>query len=120
MKRAAYWLLIVAVAASAVITNLRPAAAYPNFKIQFDKRYLIEGTALHKSVNGKTTCNICHVGMNKGRKNDYGMAVGRLLGRDDMRNPEKIQQAFEKIEAEKIGTTTFGELIKEGTLPTTK
>jgi hypothetical protein len=120
MKPAARWSLIIAVAALAGFAGFRPAQAFPNFKIQFDKRYLIEGSPLHKAVNGKTTCNICHVGMNKGRLNDYGSALGRLLGSDDIRNYEKIQQVLEKVESEKTGTTTFGELIKEGKLPTTK
>jgi hypothetical protein len=109
--------LIVAVA---VLANLQPAQAFPNFKIQFDKRYLVEGSALHKAVGGKTTCNVCHVGMNKGRLNDYGTALNKLLNQDDIRNFEKIQQALEKVESEKIGPTTFGELIKEGKLPITK
>ncbi len=120
MKPAACWRLAAAMAALAVMADHQAAEAFPNFKIQFDKRYLIEGSALHKAVNGKTTCNMCHVGTNKGRLNDYGTALGRLLSGNDMRNYEKIQQSLEKVESEKIGTTTFGELIKEGKLPITK
>src|SRR5262245_42656135 len=112
--------LIVAVAASLVLGNLPAAQAFPPFKIQFDKRYMAEGSALQKAYEGKSTCNVCHVGADKKKKNDYGVALDKLLGRDDLQNAEKIQQALEKVESEKSGAMTFGDLIKEGKLPLTK
>lgn len=118
MKRALGWSLIAV--AAFVLCRLPAAQAFPNFKIQFDKRYMTEGSALHKAYEGKSTCNVCHVGANKGRKNDYGLALGKLVGRNDLQNTEKIQQALEKVESENSGGTTFGELIKAGKLPQTK
>ena len=120
MKRALHWSMIVTAAALPLLTGLPPVQGHPNFKIEFDKKYMVEGSAMYKANNGKTTCNLCHIGMTKARKNDYGTAMGKLLNRNDLRNFEKIQQALEKLESEKVGTTTFGELIKEGKLPTTK
>jgi hypothetical protein len=120
MKRAWCFSMVVAVAASVLLGSLPSAEAFPNFKIQFDKRYMTEGSALHKVLEGKTNCNVCHVGADKKKKNDYGVALDKLLSRDDMQNVEKIQQALEKVETEKCSSGTFGDLIKEGKLPITK
>ena len=120
MKRVLSLSLIVAVAASFVLANLPAAQAFPNFKMQFDKKYMSEGSALHKALEGKSNCNVCHVGTDKKKKNDYGAALDKLLSRDDMQIVEKIQEALEKVETEKSGGTTFGDLIKEGKLPITK
>jgi hypothetical protein len=75
---------------------------------------------LHKALEGKTNCNICHVGTDKKQRNDYGMAIDKLLSKDDMKDAEKIEQSLVKVEGEKSGDTTFGVLIKEGKLPVTK
>jgi hypothetical protein len=121
MKRAACTSLIVMVVVAAVMAVDTPSAdAFPAFKIAFDKKYMVEGSALHTALEGKTNCNICHVGTDKKQRNDYGKALDKLLSKDDMKDAEKIQQSLEKVEAEKNGETTFGSLIKEGKLPVTK
>ena len=63
MKRALPWSLIVAVVVL-LLANPGPARAHPNFKIEFDKKYMVEGSAMFKANDGKTTCNLCHVGIN--------------------------------------------------------
>jgi hypothetical protein len=108
------------VLAAVVVMNVSPAEAFPGFKTAFDKKYLVDGSALHTALEGKTNCNICHVGTDKKQKNDYGKALDKLLSKDDMKDAEKIQQSLEKAEGEKSGDTTFGALIKEGKLPITK
>jgi hypothetical protein len=110
---------LVVLAAVAMIET-PSAQAFPAFKVQFDKKYMVEGAPLYSALEGKTNCNICHVGVNKKDRNDYGKALDKLLSKEDMQNAEKIQEAFGKVEAEKNGATTFGTLIKEGKLPVTK
>jgi hypothetical protein len=108
------------VVAAAVAMNASPVEAFPAFKMAFDKKYMVEGSALHAALEGKTNCNICHVGVDKKQRNDYGKALDKLLSKDDMKDAEKIEESFEKVEAEKSGASTFGTLIKEGKLPVTK
>jgi hypothetical protein len=120
MKRAACASLIVLFVLALVALNVTPADAFPAWKMAFDKKYLVEGSALHTALEGKSNCNICHVGTDKKQRNDYGKALDKLLSKDDMKDADKIQQAFEKVEGEKSGDSTFGALIKEGKLPVTK
>ncbi len=120
MKKAVCLSMLALVTVAAVAMNPPSADAFPAFKIGFDKKYMNEGTALHTALEGKTNCNICHVGTDKKQRNDYGKAVDKLLTREDIKDLEKIQKALEKVEAEKSGATTFGALIKEGKLPVTK
>ncbi len=121
MKRAVCSTLgILAAVVGMIVMEIPSAEAFPAFKVQFDKKYMVDGSALHSALEGKTNCNICHVGVDKKQRNDYGKALDKLLSKEDMQNAEKIQQVFEKTEAEKSGATTFGALIKEGKLPVTK
>src|SRR5690606_15272700 len=112
MNRAVCLSLITMVAAALAMAP-SSAEAVPGFKMQFDKRYMVEGSAIYTALEGKSNCNVCHVGTDKKQRNDYGKALGKLLTKQD-KDPEKIQAALEKVESEKIGDTTFGALIKEG------
>lgn len=64
-------------------------------------------------------CGICHPVMDKKERNDYGIALTKLLGEKNQKDEAKIKEALQKAEGEKSGTAgkTFGELIKEGKLP---
>jgi hypothetical protein len=75
-------------------------------------------------------CNICHFGKSKKNKNDFGVALSKLITKDDCKAlkaesaeklKEAIEAAFKKVEAEKsVSSITFGELMKTklpGTAP---
>lgn len=68
----------------------------------------------HKS----TGCGACH-GKDKKVRNDYGKAYGEALGAKEIKDVEKIKEAFKKSGEKKSSTEgkTFAELIKEGKLP---
>lgn len=71
----------------------------------------------------KAKCNVCHVGVNRKRRNPYGNAVAQLLSRKtDTENKAKIQAALKKVAQERSDpndpkSPTFGERIKAGELP---
>jgi hypothetical protein len=122
MKKCVVWLLVAVVSGvGSLAVNNRQAQAFPPFKVAFDKMYMTEGSALHKALEGKSNCNVCHLGTkDKKKRNEYGVALDKLLTKDDAKNPEKITEALAKVEAEKSGNATFGDLIKQGKLPITK
>lgn len=122
MKKLVLLSMTVAVACAALLAlDADTASAFPAFKTAFDKKYMVEGSALHTALEGRSNCNVCHLGpKDRKKRNDYGVALDKLLSKEDMKNPEKISEAFAKVEAEKAGATTFGELIKQGKLPITK
>jgi len=65
-------------------------------------------------------CNVCHAGSNKKERNAYGNALADLLDKkEDKKNAEKIRQALETVAAmpSADGGPTFGELLKQGKLP---
>ena len=81
------------------------AAMYPDFK-----------------VDAAVKCAVCHKPPDKKSRNDYGAAVGKSLGSKNQKDPDMINAALEKAAAEPSPTEgkTFGDLIKDGTLPITK
>lgn len=121
MKKAVVLMLAVAVASVASLAiDVQQAEAFPPFKKAFDEKYMAEGSPLFAAYEGKSNCNVCHLGTNKKKRNEYGEALDKLLSKDDMKQPEKIAEALTKVESEKSGSSTFGELIKTGKLPITK
>jgi hypothetical protein len=121
MKKVAVLVMAGAFGVASFVADAPQAQAFPPFKIAFDKKYMAEGSALHKALEGKSNCNVCHLGTkDKKKRNDYGLALDKLLTKEDAKNPEKITDALAKVEAEKSGNMTFGELIKQGKLPITK
>ena len=96
------------------------AQARPNYKGVFSKKYekkldakLRGCTACHeKKADGKT---------NTKKRNNYGTAVGKLLGKKKAKNPA-VEEAITKAEKEPsaIKGKTFGDLIDEGKAPSTQ
>lgn len=81
------------------------AAEYPDFQVDKDSR-----------------CNVCHVGMDKKKRNDYGAAVGKALGAKNVKDAGAVKTGLETAAGEKsnVDGKTWGELIKENKLPITK
>lgn len=65
----------------------------------------------------KTQCFVCHVGKSKKNRNSYGMALSKVIAKNE-KAKDKVEEALGKIEDEKSPEgKTFGELIKEHKLP---
>ena len=74
-------------------------------------------------------CNVCHEGMSKKEKNEYGKAVGKHIKKADVDRlkgmPEALQKfiedALKKAEEEKNEKgEKFGDIMKNGKLPGAK
>lgn len=76
-----------------------------------------------KELKGvKVTCGVCHPTKSKKERNNYGAALGKLVGKKNEKDAKKIEEAIGKAEKEKSATDgkTFGDLIKDGKLPGTE
>ena len=101
----------------------RQATARPPYNVEFKQKYLGEDTKMAKALGKDSSCNVCHVGMNKKKRNDYGAAFQKLLKKKG--GQPAIVEALEKVAKQRSNpkddkSPTFGELIEEGTLPITK
>jgi hypothetical protein len=116
--------MVAVLVAVAWVTSVetQTASARPNYKMEWDKKYMTEGSAIQKSfADGKSNCFICHQGKERKNRNAYGVAIQKALGEKMVKDATKIVEAFEKANKEKSGVedTVFGDLIKSGKLPQT-
>jgi hypothetical protein len=97
----------------------------PDYRKQFEDAY--KGSKIASALQD-AKCNVCHYGKEKKNRNDYGVALSKLLTEKSYKElktkPEelnkKIKEAFKKVSTEKSsGGKTFGELIDAGKLPGT-
>lgn len=93
------------------------AEARPPHNKEFWKHYEKQLSA-HMDVK----CNVCHEGEEKKNRNHYGNVLKEKFGEKNLKDPEKIKAAFLAAEKEKsaIEGKTFGDLINEGKLPSSK
>jgi hypothetical protein len=93
-----------------------PASARKEYFDEFKEKYGSDDAEYGKLIED-TKCFICHVGKSKKNRNEYGMALSKVIKKE--KDKAKISAALGKIESEKSADgTTFGELIKEHKLPT--
>lgn len=97
--------------------EINSAQAIPPFKKEWDAMYVKDGSPLAKAA-GEAKCNVCHDknSMSKKDRNAYGEALAKILKKTE-KDPDKIREAIKKVEAEKVGDTTYGDLINGGKLP---
>lgn len=92
------------------------ADARPNYNKAFQAKY----PDLEAAKTAK--CGVCHEGMDKKVRNDYGKAFGKDLAGKKVMDADQINGALDKVagEASAVDGKTFGDLIKDGKLPNTK
>jgi hypothetical protein len=110
------------VVAAVLVVTAQDASARPKYLSVVNSKY----TDLAKKVgtDGKLACTLCHPAKDNAKKkirNNYGAAVGKSLDKTNEMDEDKIKKALDKAEGEKSATDgkTFGDLIKDGTLPGT-
>ncbi len=106
----------------ALVLTSDSANARPQYKKSWDKLYMTDGSAMAKALGGKSNCNVCHDGKDKKKRNDYGMALGKLTGKN-LKDADKIEADLKKVagmHSKGDDSPTFGKLIEEGKLPITK
>ncbi|MCP4787856.1 MAG: hypothetical protein GY903_02240 [Fuerstiella sp.] len=96
------------------------ASARPKYNSVMSKLYP-ELTKKHGKKD-KLSCAVCHPSKSKKKKNNYGVAMGKNVGKKNQSDLEIIKESIVKAEKEKSATEdkTFGDLIKAGELPGTK
>ena len=106
------------VAGLAIGFNTR-VEARPNDQGAFEKQYT--EVVKKEGKDGKLTCAVCHEGDDKKKRNNYGEALTKNVGKNEM-DEAKIKEALEKTEKEKsaVKDKTFGDLLKDGKLPASK
>jgi len=110
----------VAIAGAALFSLLllsgENATARPQYKKPFEAAY--PELAKKHGTNGKLSCAVCHPVKDKKKRNDYGVALTKALGKKSEKDAAKIKAALKKVESEKNADgKTYGELIKAGELP---
>ena len=95
--------------------------ARPLYKTVFQKKYYEK---YFKSKRKQMNCLICHDRKNDGKpnlkkRNNYGQAVRKLIGKKNEKDRTKVDAGLQKTEKEPsaIRGKTFGDLIKAGILP---
>ena len=107
----------------AIVWSWQSASALPPFNKEWVAKYNA-GEKNSSFVEAK--CNVCHTGMSKKEKNEYGKAVGKFLTKakykeiqeEEAKAKSYILEGLQKAEGEKSSSgKTYGELLKAGTLP---
>lgn len=128
MSRTLFSMLAIALAAGMVLCFAASANADKTFRDQFIAKYVKSDSSDPKDQAFATACeqakcNICHAGVSKKDRNDYGKALDKLLDRKtDKGNAKKILSALDTVARMKSdpkdpNSPTFGDLIKAGKLP---
>ncbi len=119
MKGLLKGLFVAGVLAGLLSLSASSAQARPKYKGAFEKQY--PDVVKAEGKDGKLTCAVCHEGDDKKKRNNYGEALGKNTGKNEM-DEAKIKEALEKTEKEKsaVKDKTFGDLLKDGKLPASK
>ncbi|HVA49894.1 MAG TPA: hypothetical protein VNH11_26240 [Pirellulales bacterium] len=109
-------ILIVLFAGLACGLLSRQAGARAPYLKEFKEKYGA-GDEAYANLIEETKCFICHVGKSKKNRNSYGIALSKVVMKNE-KQKAKIAEALGKVEEEKSPDgKTFGELIKEHKLP---
>lgn len=112
-------LTLVALLTGAVVFSTGDTVdARPKYRTVFQKTYT------KVAENEKITCFACHGKtadgkMDKEKRNNYGQALGKAIGKKNEKADDAIKAAMSKIEKEKSAEEgkTFGDLLEAGKLP---
>ena len=114
-------LMITGACVSAILLlTVKTASARPQYSKAMSTAY--PGLTKKHGTDGKLSCIVCHPTKSKKERNNYGAAVGKALGKRNVKDAAAIVAAFTKAEAVASATAgkTFGDLIKAVELPGTK
>lgn len=104
--------------------DVQEAHARSQYQKQMGKLYpaLLKEKGSGEEGKKKFKCSVCHPGKTKKKRNDYGVALSKAIGKKNEKDTDKIKKAFEKVAKEKSTkdkAKTYGELIEEKKLPGT-
>jgi hypothetical protein len=97
------------------ISSKQANARKPYFD-EFREKYADQGADYVQLID-ETKCAICHKGKSKNERNSYGIALSKVIAKNE-KVKANINQALGKIENEKSPSgETFIELLRRGKLP---
>lgn len=119
---------VLILAATIVMGVPLTSSAIPPFMNGFKKKF---GESKIKDDIETQKCNVCHEGMDKKKKNEFGTAVGKFLKKGDFAGDgakykgdeadKKIAEGLDEAIKEKhSGGKTYKDLIESGKLPGAK
>jgi len=113
-----FGIVVIAIVGVAGLFAVDRADARSDYKKVFQAKY---PDVIKAQKDGKITCNVCHEGKSKKKRNIYGVALSKLVGKKQ-KDKKKIDAALTKVESEKsaIEGQTFGDLLKAKKLPASK
>lgn len=112
MRKLAILMAAVAVAAVAFSVDAQPVQAQKQYYDAFVAKY----TAVSEQA-GEMKCAVCH-GKQKTQRSEYAKALEKALGEKKVKDEEKINKALDTVAGEEYADgKTYGELLKDGTLP---
>ena len=110
--------VLAMLAGAIVFSSSETVDARPKYRTVFQKTYP------KVAENNKITCFVCHGKkadgkMDKEKRNNYGMALKKALGKENVKDEDAIKTGLKKIEKEKSAEDdkTFGDLLEAGKLP---
>lgn len=118
--------LVISLAAILSTTATMPASARPPYLPAFKDLYYEKGPQGFKDAVDGVKCNVCHLGEKKANRNEYGVALSKILTKADFDRLKPVpanlvqfaKEAMQKIESEKNADgKSFGDLINAGELP---
>ncbi len=120
--------LAMVLAASIGIGMAPSAYGYKSFHDKWVEMYVDEtdtseqAKEYSKLAHGKDRCLVCHKGKTKKECNAYGEHFVGLIGKQDQKDFDKINQALKDVGAKKSkpdesDSKTFAELIKQFEMP---
>lgn len=115
---------LILIASAFLFIGPSNAVAYQQFQKEFQKSYAGRENPEYRKIVRKAKCFVCHQGKDNDHKynNCYGEALATLLGEEDKKNKEKINEALVQVAAMPVEVSdpeskTYGDLILAGELP---
>ncbi|WP_437187970.1 hypothetical protein SH668x_001385 [Planctomicrobium sp. SH668] len=115
MKKLNLFVAMLVCGAVVVLATSKNAEARPQYLKALTEKY----EKVAEKAN-ELKCGVCHGegGKNKKTVSDYGKALGSALGEKNVKGEEALAKALDKAAEGDAGDgKTFGDLLKEGTLP---
>ena len=110
----------LAVAAGLILSSGNTLEARPQYRAVANNEFpqLAKKEIKGVTKGGKFTCGLCHPVKSKKKRNDFGAAVGKNVGKKNQKDKKKIKEALEKAaKAKNKDGETYGSRIEAGKAP---
>lgn len=109
------WLITLGFVALLIANVAHRAEARPKYKGAFEKLYPEVGKKGGR--DGKVTCNVCHFGDDKKKRNHYGEALAKELKKPNEPDAKTIEEALKAIEDGECRSGNWKKRLDHGVTP---